>query len=538
MSPRTSDPMYRHVFLASLLCLAVLTGCATAPTPPQGAVTLPDGSRYEGGTNGGFFHGKGTLSTTDGARYEGDFIRGRFHGRGTYTSAAGDVYHGDFVEGELTGRARIRYANGNSWDGEVRRWAPEGRGTYVLASGRRYTGEFSGGVPAGQVIVEHESGTRYEGGIQGWEAFHGPGVFTGNGGTWRGTFENGRPTGVFSVEREGGERYTGEIRKHDYHGSGRLVQADGTVYTGEFAFGRFHGEGTLEYVDADGHPRTVSGPWQNGLYAGEDAARYVRDGIARLDGERILFEQPRLLREALGRLEPQRAGIPDLYFVAFGSHGSEDVFMREVRHATGAMTARFGAAVRTLALVNNPETAHDTPLASITNLEAALQGIADRMDTGEDILFLYLTSHGSESHVLSVTLDGVPLRGLSAPHLARIIEDTGIRWKVILVSACFSGGFIEHLRDEHTLVMTSASADRTSFGCSNESELTWFGRAFFGDALPRSRSIPTAFEAARALVTEWEVRGDFTPSNPQIALTPAIATRLEGLRPRTAPTFD
>lgn len=529
MSPRTSDPMSRLLLLAPLLCLVMLTGCATSPATAPGAVTLPDGSRYEGELRDGLFDGKGTLSATDGARYEGEFRRGRYHGRGTYTSVGGDVYHGDFAEGELTGQARISYANGSSWEGEVRRWVPEGRGTFVLASGRRYTGEFSGGIPAGQVIVEHETGTRYEGGMRGWEAFHGPGVFTGGGATYRGTFENGRPIGVFSVERENSERYTGTIRNRDYHGEGRLVRADGAIYTGEFAFGRFHGAGTLEYVDAAGRPRTVSGRFERGLYTGDDADVYVRDGIARLDGERILFDQPRLLGDALRRLAPQRPGIPDLYFVAFGSHGSEDVFMREVRHAANVMADRFSAGERTLELVNNPATAHDTPLASVTNLRIALKEVGRRMDVEEDVLFLYLTSHGSEGHELSVQLDGVPLRGLSAVELDRIIADSGIKWKIVLVSACFSGGFIEHLRDDHTLVMTSAAADRTSFGCSNDSELTWFGRAYFADALATGESLPDAFETARDLVTEWEARDDYMPSNPQIHLPRPIAAKLEAL---------
>src|SRR5690606_28806012 len=87
------------------------------------------------------------------------------------------------------------------------------------------------------------------------------------------------------------------------------------------------------------------------------------------------------------------------------------------------------------------------------------------------------------------------------------------------------------LEDETTLVMTAARADRTSFGCSDESEMTYFGRAYFEQALPHSDSFVAAFEQARMLITQWEER-DFPEeerSEPQIALGSRIAAHLRTL---------
>jgi hypothetical protein len=103
---------------------------------------------------------------------------------------------------------------------------------------------------------------------------------------------------------------------------------------------------------------------------------------------------------------------------------------------------------------------------------------------------------------------------------------------VVVVSACYAGGFVEPLRDEHTLVMTAAAADRRSFGCSNEAELTYFGRALFADELAGRFSFAEAFHAARRRIEVREVEEGRTPSQPQMAMGAAIAERLEEIERR------
>jgi hypothetical protein len=96
------------------------------------------------------------------------------------------------------------------------------------------------------------------------------------------------------------------------------------------------------------------------------------------------------------------------------------------------------------------------------------------------------------------------LQGLRAQALGTMLKDSGIRWKVAVVSACYSGGFIPPLKDPGTLVITAARADRTSFGCADENDFTYFGRAFFKESLPKASSFQDAFRKAETLVAEWE----------------------------------
>jgi len=93
------------------------------------------------------------------------------------------------------------------------------------------------------------------------------------------------------------------------------------------------------------------------------------------------------------------------------------------------------------------------------------------------------------------------LPGLSAQRLGELLRDSGIRWKVVLISACYSGGFIDPLADERTLVITASRADRTSFGCADTNELTDFGRAYFKEALSNvNRKLIEAQEQERSRI--------------------------------------
>jgi hypothetical protein len=248
------------------------------------------------------------------------------------------------------------------------------------------------------------------------------------------------------------------------------------------------------------------------------------------DAELVMYDQPRRMQEALAHLAPQTPGKTDLYFLAFGGDGAEDVFRNEAEYAQRLMEARFDAKGHTLALVNHPTTVDTRPLATWSNLDLALDGLEKRMDPDEDVLVLFLTTHGSADHVLLVDLDPLPLDQIGADDLADILTKRPFRWKVVIVSACYSGGFVDPLKNATTMVITAARADRSSFGCGSDADLTYFGRAFFAEGLNQSDSFKGAFGIARTLVEEWEDRDGEEHSEPQLASTPMIEAKLRSWR--------
>jgi len=103
------------------------------------------------------------------------------------------------------------------------------------------------------------------------------------------------------------------------------------------------------------------------------------------------------------------------------------------------------------------------------------------------------------------------------------------------VSACYAGGFIEPLRDDNSVVIAAAAADRTSFGCDSGRELTYFGEAYLRDALAKTRSFAAAFDLAKESIARKEAEEKLEPSAPQIWVGPAIARRLQAFEQGEAP---
>jgi hypothetical protein len=250
---------------------------------------------------------------------------------------------------------------------------------------------------------------------------------------------------------------------------------------------------------------------------------------APLADERLFHLQGELIERSLAAIEPGRAGVREQYFVGFAPDASEEVFVRELRYVKRLFDERFGTAGRSIALASSNDALEEIPIASVTNLGRALERVGRAMNADEDVLVLYITAHGDRDHRLSASQPPLELAPLTPTALARMLHDSGIKWRVVVVSACYSGGFVEPLRDDNTIVITASAAERTSFGCEAGRDFTYFGEAFFRDALAKTASFAEAFEIARKLVTEREAAEHLPASLPQIAVGRSIG---EVLRPR------
>ncbi len=270
------------------------------------------------------------------------------------------------------------------------------------------------------------------------------------------------------------------------------------------------------------------------LWVRHDAETEHAAAAPSIADEQLFHRQQAVLDEALARLAPERPGVEDLYFVGVAPYASQDVFARELAAVRKLFDERFGTAGRSIALVNSPETLGDTPIATATNLRAVLERIGRTMNAEEDVLFFFVTTHGDERHELAFELPPLALQQLTPTALARILADSGIKWKVLVVSACYSGGFVEPLKDANTVVITAADAKSSSFGCAPGRDFTDFGRAYFGEALARTFSFTEAFETARASVREQERAERRAPSSPQIFIGNAVRDKLVSLERRFA----
>jgi hypothetical protein len=266
---------------------------------------------------------------------------------------------------------------------------------------------------------------------------------------------------------------------------------------------------------------------------------YERDAAAdnrpRLQLSQQTFEgQQALLESTMAAIARERPGVTDVYGLVFAPYAAEDVFLRESTMVSRVLAERFDAEGRVVHLVNHATTTKTHPWATTLNLQRAIDAIAQRMDRNNDVLVVYMTSHGASDFKLAASHWPLQVPPLSPTELREALDNAGIRHRVIAISACYSGGWVDTLAGDTTLVMTAADATHTSYGCGRLSELTFFGRAMFDEQLRKTHSFEQAFARAVPLIKQREIDAgkDDGFSNPQIQVGAGISPVLRALEKR------
>ena len=236
----------------------------------------------------------------------------------------------------------------------------------------------------------------------------------------------------------------------------------------------------------------------------------------------------RRLDATLAAIPSQRKGVVDVYVLAVGLD-SDPVFGREAREAGRVLARRYGAEARTVVLAGS-DGAGDSklPRGSPDNIALVLARFAEVMDTHEDVVVLYTTSHGSPIGIAYNDAD----QGygyISPSRLWSMFGSLGIERRLVIISACYSGVFVPLMATEDSAILTAADSEHTSFGCQADNDWTFFGDALINHALRKRQPLAAVAEEARGLVAGWEARGRVTPSNPQSSIGPRAHLWLDPL---------
>lgn len=249
--------------------------------------------------------------------------------------------------------------------------------------------------------------------------------------------------------------------------------------------------------------------------------------------EALLYDQPGRIANAVDQMAAREPNRANAFFVGFAGDGEQSIFKRESLFAESVLGEHLASENRSLELINDNDDRDSYPLATVSGLQQALKLIAARMDLEQDMIVLMLTSHGSRDG-LAVVNGSLPLLQLNPVDVSHALDESGIKWRVVIVSACYSGVFLDALKGDNSLVITAADANHSSFGCDDERELTYFGEAFLKDSLPTADSLEDAFKKASALIQKRETSEHKIRSNPQIAVGSAIRKKLAELEGKGA----
>jgi Peptidase C13 family len=250
-----------------------------------------------------------------------------------------------------------------------------------------------------------------------------------------------------------------------------------------------------------------------------------RGGAAESEAARFERSQQALLQAEIARLAPPNKSAINVYAVGIAGYADQDVFIKELDGGLAVFDRILSTRNRTVRLVNDRGSEKTVPLASQRNFSAAVRAIGATMNKNADILLLLMTSHGDRRGFV-LRLPDTATSELTPQELAETLDKEGIKNRIVIVSACFSGIFVPPLANDNTIVLTAADAAHASFGCAAEREWTYFGDAFFRQSVRPGIDLRRAFDNARILIHGWEMMDNAPPSNPQGHFGPALVNKL------------
>ncbi|NBB63622.1 peptidase C13 [Pseudomonas sp. ODNR1LW] len=165
-------------------------------------------------------------------------------------------------------------------------------------------------------------------------------------------------------------------------------------------------------------------------------------------------------------------------------------------------------------------------VANPVEAEDSLRRFAEAAAHAPRGCLFYVTSHGSPEGLVFGPKETLQPERL-IPVLRRICGD---RPTVVVLSACFSGVFVDGLKGPNRMVMTAARRDRSSFGCAADATYPYFDECVL-DGLKIAPDFIALSRATTACVAAREQAEGLTPpSEPQTAIGAHMQLLLPTLR--------
>ncbi|WP_439473270.1 C13 family peptidase [Brevundimonas sp.] len=158
--------------------------------------------------------------------------------------------------------------------------------------------------------------------------------------------------------------------------------------------------------------------------------------------------------------------------------------------------------------------------------DAVLAGVREAAARTNRGCLIYFTSHGAPD---GMVFGDAPR--MAPDVMANMIRNScGTRPTVVIVSACYSGIFLNALQGPNRMVLTAARRDRPSFGCGADEQYPWFDGCVL-ETLPTATDFLALAAGTRACVSRKEAEAGIEhPSEPQLFVGPEMQMRLPTLQ--------
>ena len=212
----------------------------------------------------------------------------------------------------------------------------------------------------------------------------------------------------------------------------------------------------------------------------------------------------------------EHAGGARLWFAGFAMNATSAAFSGDIARVADVAGAIPGTVLRYEHV--NPVAAGPLrhPFATPRTLALTLQRIGAQTRPG-DIVLLVISTHGGKG-LLSINAGGREYPPFGSAALARALQPLGDVPTVVVLSACYSGSFIPALARSNRIVLTAASAQRSSYGCDASSKETFFVEESFDSRFDAGESLRQLFARSRAQIAQREHEAGLRPSDPQLSV--------------------
>lgn len=156
----------------------------------------------------------------------------------------------------------------------------------------------------------------------------------------------------------------------------------------------------------------------------------------------------------------------------------------------------------------------DVKLATLNNIALSFKNL--KVDQAKDGCFLFMTSHGIKNTGFYLSSGNEGHRDALTPNQLKAVLDAtcGKAPTVVLISACYSGQFVEKLAADNRIILTAAIKDRPSFGCSADTTYTFWDECVI-EAIPQNKTWEELYTGVKACIERKEGDLGFNPSLPQ-----------------------
>ena len=156
----------------------------------------------------------------------------------------------------------------------------------------------------------------------------------------------------------------------------------------------------------------------------------------------------------------------------------------------------------------------DWPQATLENFALVMSKMAE-VARPRDRVLLLISTH-SNPGLLNINAGGKHLPPLTPQILSNALAPLNDVPTLVVLSACYSGAFIEPLKAPNRVLLTATDARRTTFNCQYKGDHTPFAEALFGQAGAENRSVTDWMGEAQKSIAAQERRRKGPASQPRI----------------------